>query len=218
LLAARSETELGPRAWRSIGEVPLTGLSHGAAGIASTLVSLYRATGDRDYLAAAEEGVRYERALFDSARDNWLDLRSHARSSARSFANGWCNGAPGIGLSRLGMWPIVDCVSDEIEAALRTTRSASLDSVDHLCCGNFGRLDLFVTAAEVLGRPALLDEARRIAARLIERARVYQEFQIYPDLPATMQPLGVLQGLAGVGYELLRLARPAEISSILLPG
>ena len=69
LLRHRVETN-GHRVWRTVAERPLTGFSHGAAGIAYALARLYGATGERSYLEAARGGdrVRAERLLGGARR------------------------------------------------------------------------------------------------------------------------------------------------------
>ncbi len=55
---------------------------------------------------------------------------------------GWCYGASGIGLARLGGLSILDTPKEryEIEVALETTLACGLLSLDNLCCGNFGQI------------------------------------------------------------------------------
>ena len=76
LLAHSVTTEHGP-AWLNpaFGKRPLTGFSHGVAGIAYALSQLADATTRRRYRNAALAALAYERALFDPTRRNWPDLR-----------------------------------------------------------------------------------------------------------------------------------------------
>ena len=90
-----------PKAWRTFNERPLTGFSHGAAGIAYALLRLYNATQEQNYLEAALEGIEYERSVFSEKHTNWPDLRSFEGRDP-GFLVQWCHGAAGIGLGRLG--------------------------------------------------------------------------------------------------------------------
>jgi lantibiotic modifying enzyme len=83
--------------------------------------------------------------------------------------------------------------------------------VDQLCCGVFGRVDFLLEAARRLGNPSLEDAARRMARRAIERAHG-GGFRVAPP---EHEP-GLWQGLAGIGYELLRLSAPERFPSVLL--
>src|SRR5579863_2296010 len=103
----------------------LTGFSHGTAGIAWVLLELhhYLPTGDERFLQAAQQAFRYERRWFDSQKENWPDFRSQDQSGKPFYAVAWCHGAPGIGLSRLRCYQLLqdhECLA-EVEAALRTT-------------------------------------------------------------------------------------------------
>ncbi|MCK6552007.1 type 2 lantipeptide synthetase LanM, partial [Myxococcota bacterium] len=60
LVRAQVATPEGPRAWISVAARPLTGFSHGAAGIAYALLRLAVSTGDPRFARAAEEGIAYE--------------------------------------------------------------------------------------------------------------------------------------------------------------
>ncbi len=55
---------------------PLTGMSHGASGIAVALLELHAATGRSDFLEAARGAFAYEDSLFDPKLGNWPDLRA----------------------------------------------------------------------------------------------------------------------------------------------
>jgi lantibiotic modifying enzyme len=61
----------------------------------------------------------------------------------------WCHGAPGIGLARLGSLPILDTaeIRQEIAVAINTTQQFGLHNIDHLCCGNFGRMEVLLVGA-----------------------------------------------------------------------
>jgi lantibiotic modifying enzyme len=101
---------------------------------------------------------------------------------------------------------------EEIEIALETTLAHPLTGLDHLCCGNFGRLDFLIEAASRLERPALLEAARARAATLLRRPG---GFTLSGPRPLHLTGPGFFQGLSGIGYELLRLVEPGELKSVL---
>jgi type 2 lantibiotic biosynthesis protein LanM len=189
----------------------LTGLSHGASGIAWALEELADTTGDERYAAAAIEVLEYERTHFDSARRNWADLRW---AGGPHFQSSWCHGAPGIALARLAMRKSPERVA-ELEVALDTTARTGLQAVDNLCCGNLGLTDVLLCGAELTGRRDLLIEARARAGRVVARAR---RDGFYRVIGAVQRPLfapGLFQGTPGIGYQLLRLAFPDRLPSVL---
>ena len=130
-LASRGETGWSWDTLGTPGERHLLGLAHGASGIALALAELGAATGRSDFLAAAKEAVVYERAYFRPAEGNWPDLRSFVQVGPTGEAPSmlaWCHGAPGIGLARLALIPLLPdepAIREEAETAVRTTAANS---------------------------------------------------------------------------------------------
>lgn len=207
LLSKRVKSETGYRAWPTLDGKLLTGFSHGAAGIAYALLRLSETTEEVKFKEAAQEAIAYEGSVFSPAVGNWPDFRS----PQTSFMTNWCHGAPGIGLARLGSLDILDTseLRQEIETALTTTQQFGLSELDHLCCGNFGRIDFLLVAARQLFRPTLLDEAQKKASLVVSRTEKTHSFRGVYD-PS------FFRGIAGIGYELLRLAQPDLLPSVLL--
>lgn len=214
LLAHRDSDLEWPKAWKTVAKQPLTGFSHGAAGIAYALLRLYAVTKDPAYLQAAEEGIAYERSVFSTAAANWPDLRQHQPG----FMVTWCHGAPGIALARLGSLSIhqTDEIYEDVEVGLQTTQKYGLQGVDHLCCGNFGRIEVLLVAAQKLSRPQLLETAQQKAAWAVAQADKISAYQLFNNLPNSLYNPGFFQGTAGIGYELLRLAYPEVLPAVLL--
>jgi type 2 lantibiotic biosynthesis protein LanM len=214
LLNHRRAGNAGPRSWATLNGKLLSGLSHGAAGIAYALLRLYETTQDLVFIEAAQEAIAYERSVFSPVAQNWPDFRGEKPS----FRTSWCHGAPGIGLARLGSLAILDTdeIQQEIKTALQTTQQFGLQGIDHLCCGNFGRIDVLLVAARQLERPDFLETAQKQAAWLVNRAENTDSFQLFPHLFRGTYNPGFFQGTAGIGYELLRLAYPNLLPSVLL--
>ena len=214
LLTHRDSDLEYPKAWKTIAQKPLTGFSHGAAGIAYALLRLYAVTKDQAYLQAAEEGIAYERSVFSTAAANWPDLREHQPK----FMVTWCHGAPGIALARLGSLSIYQTneIYQDIEVALQTTQKYGLQGIDHLCCGNFGRIEVLLVAAQKLGRPQLLETAQKKAAWVVAQADKISAYQLFNNLQNSLYNPGLFQGTAGIGYQLLRLAYPKVLPVVLL--
>lgn len=218
LLENRIASDSGFRAWATVNDKLLTGFSHGAAGIAYALLRLAKITSSQVFLAAAEEAIAYERSVFSPTDGNWPDLRSFNTGATQpGFMVSWCHGAPGIGLARLGGLKMLDTaeIRQEIAVALNTTQQFGLQDIDHLCCGNFGRIEVLLVAAQKLSRPELLKTAQKQATWLVT-ARQTGGFHLFPNLPRDVYNPGFFQGTAGIGYELLRLAHPALFPSVLL--
>lgn len=215
LLDSCVTSDTGHRAWATVAGKLLTGFSHGAAGIAYALLRLYTVASDPRFLQGAEEAIAYERSVFSSQAQNWPDFRM----DRPGFSASWCSGAPGVGLARLGGLAILNTekIQHDIEVALQTTQKFCFQEIDHLCCGNFGRAEVLLVAAQKLKRPELLDAAQKQAAYAIRKAERTSSFQLFPKQFKGLYNPGFFQGSAGIGYELLRLA-PLEqqLPSVLL--
>jgi lantibiotic modifying enzyme len=208
------------------GGPPLTGLSHGVAGVGYALLELWAATGEAAYRHAAGLAFGYERQRFDPDKRNWPDLREQPghRGKGRSipFATLWCHGAPGIALTRLRAYQLdgdQTCLAEAGHgvATTRATIEAGLAAGTgnySLCHGLAGNAGVLLHADEVLGDSRERELAVRVAEAGIER---------YAG-PGRPWPCGVQQGvtpslmlgLAGIGHFYLRL-HDAAVPSVLLP-
>jgi type 2 lantibiotic biosynthesis protein LanM len=200
------------------GLTPLAGLSHGVAGIAWPLLRLTALTGDARFRGAALAGLEYERSLYRPDKRNWPDLREGARmeeSAEPHFMWAWCHGAPGVGLGRLAALPYLDDarVREEIEIAVESTIERGFGSNHCLCHGDLGNLELLTLAAERLGRPDWAEKAGRVTGGILEGIR--ENGWLY-GIPGNTEPPGMMVGLAGIGYGLLRRAAPERVPSVLI--
>ena len=134
-----------------------------------------------------------------------------------TFANSWCHGASGIGLARLGSLKILDTeeIRREIDNALQITQKMNLQGVDHLCCGHFGRIELFLMASLALPRNNLLEVAQRYANWVIQNSKHTGSFHLLYEEFNSIYLSSFFQGTSGIAYELLRLAYPAKLPSLL---
>lgn len=218
LLGKRATDKFGLRTWPTLEGRHLTGFSHGAAGIAYALLLLFKATGDSEFYDAAFDAILFERLAFVEEQNNWQDLRRAAVSlrDGPVFSMAWCHGAPGIGLSRIAALDMMDTevVRRDIEAALVSTAGVNLLPRDHLCCGNAGLMDTLCTAGERFPHQDWARKARQLAARTLMRSESRGGFNIAFH-NGFFNP-SLFQGTAGIGYQLLRLADPARVPSVLL--
>ncbi|WP_437664953.1 type 2 lanthipeptide synthetase LanM family protein [Sorangium sp. So ce1182] len=215
LLRRRARTAPGAAAWQAARGRALAGLAHGAAGIALALLRLHGATGDVRFRRAAEEAVNFEGALFDPARGNWPDLRV-AREGGAAFMNAWCHGAAGIGLARTSGLPHLDSpgIRRDIDAAVTAVARHGAGDKDGVCCGELGRAELLLAAARATARADLEELALRRASAVVRRARAAGYRCSGCEGRGLFDP-SFFQGLSGIGYQLLRLAYPSRLPSVL---
>ena len=217
LLANRSRLDEDLYVWKTTGERPLTGYAHGASGIADALLRLTAVTGDQRFHDAAMQGFEYETKVFNPSAQNWPDYRVATHSGITRFANQWCHGAPGICLARLQALQQHDtpALRNDADVALATTQAYGVGKVDDLCCGNFGRVDILLTAGLQLGHNDLYDAAQSLGSTLVRNARERGSYRLLDSSFSDVFLPGLFKGLAGIGYGLLRLAEPPRVPSIL---
>ena len=204
----------------TLSSQPLTGFSHGVAGIAWALLGLAQRTGDERFNRTAHAGMEYERSLFLPSVGNWLDVRNASSAgsptgeSPAQHAAAWCHGAPGIGLARLQTLSTLDTVvvRREIDVALETTIASGFGHTPTLCHGDLGNIDFLLEAGEILGDLRWQAEAQRRATDVL--AGIDANGWVCAT-PRGVESPGLMTGLAGIGYGLLRLAAPQRVPSVL---
>src|SRR6185312_2895237 len=132
------------------------------------------------------------------------------------FMMTWCHGAPGVALARLRALRHLDDSTLEAEArlALESTRDGGFDRSHCLCHGDLGNAEIFLQAAGILGDPEHWQaELNGITAFVLDNIA---EHGWRCGLPGEVEVPGLMTGLAGIGYGLLRLAAPERVPSVLL--
>jgi type 2 lantibiotic biosynthesis protein LanM len=203
-----------PEGWgwiTPLASKPLTGFSHGAAGVAWALLKLADTSGEQRFFAAALAALSYEEANFSEEDANWLDLRED--NAINMVA--WCHGATGIGLGRLASLPYLDtpAMRTDIERALQATLTRGFGQNHSLCHGDAGSLDYLLLAARLLPRDDLRQRAQEKTAILLESLDRYGSLS---GVPLGVETPGLMVGLAGIGYGLLRCAAPDQVPSVLI--
>lgn len=195
----------GARSWvgYGLGEKPLNGMSHGAAGFAYALASLAEATGRDDFRAAASECIAFENATYDANHHNWPDLR---HTGEPGWACRWCHGAPGIGLARAALLKQggmnATALQTDIRNALVGVEQSWPTEIDTLCCGTLGSVEFLCEAGEALGRSDIRQIAAERLAAVVQAAGSAGDYRW--NSGKRRFNLGLFRGLAGVGYTLLR--------------
>jgi type 2 lantibiotic biosynthesis protein LanM len=188
-----------------------TGFAHGTSGIAYALHEFADvAAGDGRWAQLTGEC----RAIFDRACE-WERSRGPA---ARRWPT-WCNGAAGLALARAAALRKTSPehatgLKQDLGRAVDSCLSAELGRRYTLCHGDLGVAEMLLEAARSTGRRDWRDTAMRIGAEAATWARDSGDRIAETDDGATLSP-GLLGGAAGVGYELLRLASPSRIPSVL---
>ncbi len=201
-------------------EKPLTGFSHGTSGIAYALAVLAQLTGHAAYDALANEALRYDNSHYSAEQQNWIDVRSEYADYASRVGEdqpaAWCHGTPGIGLARVGIAsvraPSTDLLND-IDVAVRRTQEDGFGTNHTLCHGDLGNLELLLSASQTLPGGPYTRQTYQIAAQILASL---DEYGCIDASPLTIETIGMMTGITGAGYELLRLAYPDKVPSVLL--
>ena len=216
LLATATDQACG-KAWQldDLGPVPIVGASHGTAGAAWALLRIASITEREDFFELGNAALAYERSQYDASRQNWPN-NMHAEEDAPEFTRWrvqWCHGAPGIGLLRAKMLEqgFDAIIANEVRVAAETTLRAGFGFGHCLCHGDVGNLECLMMMADGLKDDDLRAKAKLQADRVLDSI---EEHGARCGVPNGVQTPGLMTGLAGIGYGMLRVAHP-ELPSVL---
>jgi type 2 lantibiotic biosynthesis protein LanM len=216
LLATRITFENGA-AWRAADGRLYVGFAHGAAGIGLALVRLSQATGRQDFLDAAGAAHRFERRAYLPEARNWPIAAADAGGGVEMMT-AWCHGAPGLALARTRAAVALSDRSllNGVEQALKTTAAVPVRLDDHMCCGSMGRCDVLLTSGLALAADQAVTAAWTLAGQVVDRAERERRYRLTSrGHQMRVFDTGFFRGLSGIGYQLLRLAAPSRLPSVL---
>ena len=201
---------------------PLTGLSHGAAGLGLALLEAHAVRPDEELLQAARGAFAWENTLFVDEQQNWPDRRPWVEAAAPgSCSTTWCHGAPGIALARLRACELDGGDArwrDDAQRALATTRRelalrrGQPGNDATLCHGTAGLAETLLFAAQVDGDPAARAEAVAVAHEL---AAEDTAGALVTGVPSGGPNPSLMLGTAGVGWFFLRARDPEGVPALL---
>ncbi|KGX85052.1 type 2 lanthipeptide synthetase LanM family protein [Pontibacillus litoralis] len=188
----------------------LLGLAHGTSGIVLALDKLGRLINDPEMQTMVKELVNYEDKHFDVEKLNWLDLRENVTEKTKSFY--WCHGAPGILLSRAQLEQTT--VRKEILETEVINQSISnyitMDPIG-LCHGVLGNLDILLSISAKYPEDIKKHKIKQLAEGMMKKEENLYKIQGMKDRGL----MGLMLGVAGVGYSLLRINDPSKVPSVL---
>jgi lantibiotic modifying enzyme len=218
------QPESGGRKWAMSPKVPrlMPNFSHGTAGIAYFLASLYRETRDRAFLDGALDGARYLQAIAKTDGDVCLVFHHEPDEDGKDlYYLGWCHGPAGTARLWYRLWEVT---GDRVwlDWTKKSARGLLASGVPEKetpgfwnnvgqCCGSAGVAEFFLALHRVTKDPDYLAYARRVTAQLLAKATrddrgarwVQAEHRARPTL--LVAQTGWMQGAAGIGAWLVRL-------------
>ena len=190
----------------------LGGFAHGSTGIGWSLARLSLATGNAAFADTAQAAFAFEEALYQPSTGEWQDLRQ-----LPDPAPAWCHGAGGIGLAaadliRLGLGDR-HAHAEVVRRAAAACWTRGMGFNHSLCHGDLGCWELLDAAFDLDLAPPGLDRAE-VAAHVI--GSIEQHGPASGVAHQAFSP-GLLPGLSGVAYQLLRMHPECELGSVLVP-
>lgn len=183
------------------------GFAHGATGIGWALARLALASGQARFAETATAAFAYEETLYDTSLGGWLDLRGDRRITAA-----WCHGSVGIGLAAADLarrgWDSPDGL---VRLAAEATSRHELRWNHSLCHGDMGCWEL-TGVAQASGCAPAGTSRQLLEARIV--GSLERNGPVSGLLRDTFTP-GLLHGLGGVGYQLLRMHPGCDLPSVL---
>ena len=194
--------------------------SHGTAGIAYFLASLFRKTKEQNYLDGALAGAEYLKSVAETDEDVCL-IFHHEPEGEDLFYLGWCHGP--VGTARL-FYRLFQITNEKewMEWAEKGARAVLKSGIPDqeapgfwnnvgVCCGSAGVAEFFLNLFQVTQNQEYLDFAKKLTEQIMDKATqdksgmwwVQAEHRSRPDFLQAQTNL--MQGAAGIGLWLLRL-------------
>jgi lantibiotic modifying enzyme len=221
-LIALGKAEAGGLKWAMNKDFPrlMPNFSHGTAGVAYFLATLYGETRERKYLEAALSGARYLRAVAKTDGDS-CQIFHNEPNGKELYYLGWCHGPAGT--ARL-FYRLAQVTGDKnwlvwvkrsaraiLQSGIPEKQTPGFWNNVSQCCGSAGVGEFFLSLYQVTGDKSYLNFTRRVTDNLLARATaenrglkwIQAEHRAKPEL--LLAQTGYMQGASGIGIFLLRL-------------
>ncbi len=194
--------------------------SHGTAGIAYFLATLYAETKEKKFHDAALAGARYLQSIANTEGDACLIFHNEPDGKNLYYLS-WCHGPPGTARlfyrlyqvtgHRAWMAWVKKSARADMQSGIPERQTPGFWNNVSQCCGSAGVADFMLRLHRVTGNREYLNFARRVTANLLARATresdglkwIQAEHRVKPDL--LVAQTGYMQGAAGIGTWLLHL-------------
>jgi lantibiotic modifying enzyme len=194
--------------------------SHGTAGVAYFLATLYQKTGKKEFLDGAQAGARYLLSIKEKDPKVCMIYHDSTPAGKSLFYLSWCHGPAGT--SRL-FYRLHQITKDpkwmaEMKKAAQAIADADGNVVKpgswhnlSMCCGTAGQSQFFLDMYAVTKDRQYLELAKKTSDRLWGQFQqdndgirwVQAETRVKPEVEIAQT--GFMQGASGIGMELLHL-------------
>lgn len=187
-----------------------TGFAHGTSGITTSLIRLYQINKDERILETIRKAINFENSLFSNERKNW---KTNFSKEAKSIA--WCHGASGILLNRglLQKFGYEDNrIAHDLNIALSTSIKKGFGTSNILCHGTTGNLAILYEIADILNDQDLKNQCDSTFLNLYNN---YIKNNWNKNSFRSVNVYGLMIGLSGIGYSLLKVGCEYDIPNVL---
>ena len=194
--------------------------SHGTAGIAYFLVTVYQETQKREFLDAALAGAKYLQGV--ARTDGDICLVFHNEPDGKDlYYLGWCHGPVGTARLFYRLYKVTGDRSwmDWVKKAARGIMQSGIPEKQtpgfwnnvSQCCGSAGVAEFFLSLHRVTGDRTYVEFSKKVAAQVLAKSTrdrqgtrwIQAEHRVKPEL--LVAQTGYMQGAAGIGMLLLHL-------------
>lgn len=216
LVSLLSESHSG--GWPTYKNKTLFGFAHGLSGIGHALLKYASIADDARAYTKALELLSFESEQFDEATGNWPDRRFEGDKQKEEAMTAWCHGAVGIGISRLSsLRYLKDPTPRFFEVDIQRSKQHIEDKGSvrghGLCHGNMGNSELmkglykagYITEQKWL---SFVENTKfYVTGLLSERKATHSQNNVFT--------LSLMNGWAGIGFQLMRLEKD-ELPNLLM--
>ena len=190
------ELENGGIAWKSgLNDHIYVGYAHGSCGIEEALSSVYEQHPGEKIMKMITASGKFVDSQYDKNMENWRSVKGRD-----GVSNAWCHGAPGILYTRVRQMEVFGDnpeLQRDIRRALVSSIKYGLGNHICYCHGDIGNLELIKYAAKAMGDGELVRMCDHTYAKI---ALSFEEY----ITTRKILPYGLMLGLSGIGYSLLR--------------
>ncbi|MEB6613501.1 type 2 lanthipeptide synthetase LanM family protein [Staphylococcus pasteuri] len=181
------------------------GFSHGTSGIVAALSYYYKYINNDEYiLEIISKGIESENKQYNNNFHNWFSDHTN------NYTTTWCHGSSGILLSRFIVKNNI-ChkinTENDINNALISIFNRKITPNYSLCHGELGNLDilLYIKENDKLCNHKISKEIERSISNLEKNLT---------NIRGDINTIGLMGGITGLAYGLLRILQPGSIPSI----
>lgn len=200
------------KGWINSGNRFYTGFAHGNAGIISSILLANNFGCGRKLSNIINSLLEWERSMYSSAGENWF-----IDSKKERLGFGWCHGAPGILLCKsilLHSDYKDTLIENEFQRALDITIENCFGSNPSLCHGDLGNL-------QILHFVAKHQRNGTLEKQCLSNFNTYVEHILSNRWKGAAfrgtESVGMMIGVTGFGYSLLRFCDAEIVPMILCP-